>query len=172
MNRHVWNLLRADNHDFRGGVVFRANATLHEVLKIKGLGGISRVWLFTSSEQNPAETRTQGTENRPTPHRHEVWNIAAILRNILQFKISVFMWIYCTCDLFSIIPPVFSVTWSSEIIIICWFTAREIFLIIINVQNSCAASCFGGNSLAVNFSGLFNENKVQNNSIYFKQEPL
>ncbi len=110
--------------------------------------------------------------NRPTPHRHEVWNIAAILRNILQFKISVFMWIYCTCDLFSIIPPVFSVTWSSEIILIYCFAAREIFLIIINVKNSCAASYFGGNSFAVNFSVLFNEYKVQNNSIYFKQDPL
>ncbi len=29
---------------------------------------------------------------------------------------------------------------SSEIIIICWFAAQEIFLIIINVENSCAAA--------------------------------
>ncbi len=36
--------------------------------------------------------------------------------------------------IFSIIPPVFSVTWSSEIIIIYWFTALETFLIIINVE--------------------------------------
>ncbi len=46
------------------------------------------------------------------------------------------------CDqscIFSIITPVFSVTWSSEIIIICWFAAQETFLIIINVENSCAA---------------------------------
>ncbi len=27
----------------------------------------------------------------------------------------------------------------SEIIIICWFAAQETFLIIINVENSCAA---------------------------------
>ncbi len=45
------------------------------------------------------------------------------------------------CDqswIFSIITPVFSVTWSSEIILICWFTAQETFLIISNVENSCA----------------------------------
>ncbi len=57
------------------------------------------------------------------------------------------MWIYCknvmySCDeicIFSIITPVFSVTWSSEIILIFWFAAQETFLIIINVENSCAA---------------------------------
>ncbi len=37
--------------------------------------------------------------------------------------------------IFSIITPVFSVTWSSEIIIICWFTAQDTFLININVVN-------------------------------------
>ncbi len=42
----------------------------------------------------------------------------------------------------SIIPPVFSVTWSSEIIIICWIDAQETFLISINAENSCAASYF------------------------------
>ncbi len=36
--------------------------------------------------------------------------------------------------IFSIIPPVFSVTWSSEIIIICGFAAQETFLIIIKVE--------------------------------------
>ncbi len=41
--------------------------------------------------------------------------------------------------IFSIITPVFSVTWSSEIILICWFAAQETFLIIIDVENSCAA---------------------------------
>ncbi len=46
--------------------------------------------------------------------------------------------------IFSIITPVFSVTWSSEIILICWFAAQETFLIIINVENSCAASYFCG----------------------------
>ncbi len=43
--------------------------------------------------------------------------------------------IYC-CDqswTLSIITPVFIVTWSSEIILICWFAAQETFLIIINV---------------------------------------
>ncbi len=33
------------------------------------------------------------------------------------------------------ITPVFSVTWSSEIIIIYWFAAQETFLIMINVEN-------------------------------------
>ncbi len=46
---------------------------------------------------------------------------------------------------YSIITPVFSVTWSSEIILICWFAAQETFLIIINVENSCAAQYFCGN---------------------------
>ncbi len=53
------------------------------------------------------------------------------------------MWIYVKMSfisvmrscIFSIITPVFSVTWSSEIIIICWFAAQETFLIIINVEN-------------------------------------
>ncbi len=42
----------------------------------------------------------------------------------------------------SIITAVFSVTWSSEIIIIYWFTAQEIFLIAINVEISFAAQYF------------------------------
>ncbi len=52
------------------------------------------------------------------------------------------------CDqscIFSIITQVFSVTWSSEIIIICKFAARETFLIIIDVENSRAAQYFCGN---------------------------
>ncbi len=41
----------------------------------------------------------------------------------------------------------FSVTWSSEIILICWFAAQEAFIIIIiiiiiNIENSCAAYFF------------------------------
>ncbi len=47
--------------------------------------------------------------------------------------------------IFSIITAVFSVTWSSEISLICWFTAHETFIIIMNVENSCAASYFCGN---------------------------
>ncbi len=58
----------------------------------------------------------------------------------------------------------FSVTWSSEIILIYWFAAPEIFLIIINVGNSCAASYFGETL----FSGLFDDKEVQKNSIYLK----
>ncbi len=57
----------------------------------------------------------------------------------------------------SIITPVFCVTWSSEIIIICWFAARETFLIIINVENSRAAEYLRGNRDTFNFSGFFDE---------------
>ncbi len=57
----------------------------------------------------------------------------------------------------SIITPVFSVTWSSEIIIIYWFTAQETFLIIINVENSRAAQYFCGNCDTFNFSAFFDE---------------
>ncbi len=49
--------------------------------------------------------------------------------------------------IFIIITPVFSVTWSSEIILIYWFAAQELFLYIINVENSCAASYFCGSVL-------------------------
>ncbi len=45
----------------------------------------------------------------------------------------------------SIITPVFSVTWSSEIILIYWFTAQETILIIINLENSSAALYIYGN---------------------------
>ncbi len=52
----------------------------------------------------------------------------------------------------------------SEIIIIYWFAAQETFLIIISVQNSCAASYFCGNRSI--YSGFFDEYKVQKNNIY------
>ncbi len=39
----------------------------------------------------------------------------------------------------------------SEIILICWFAAQETFLIIINVENSCAAQYFSGNHDAFYF---------------------
>ncbi len=53
--------------------------------------------------------------------------------------------------IFSIITPVFSVTWSSEIIIIYWFAAQETFLIIINAEKCC-----------VNFF------RIEKNSMYLK----
>ncbi len=59
--------------------------------------------------------------------------------------------------IFSMITPVFSVTWSSEIILIYWFTDQETFLIIINVENSWAASYFCGNRDTFYFLGLFDE---------------
>ncbi len=53
--------------------------------------------------------------------------------------------------------PVFSVTWSSEIILICWFADQQTFLIIINVENSCAAEYFCVNCDTFYFSGFFDE---------------
>ncbi len=70
--------------------------------------------------------------------------------------------------IFSIITAVFSVTWSSEIILICWFAAQETFLIITNIENSCAASYFCGNRDMFYFSGFFDVLKVQKKNIYLK----
>ncbi len=44
--------------------------------------------------------------------------------------------------IFSIITPVFRVTWSSEIILIWWFAAQETFLTIVNVKNSFCCLIF------------------------------
>ncbi len=66
--------------------------------------------------------------------------------------------------IFSIITSVFSVTWSSEIILIYWFTAQETFLIIINVENSCTASYFYGNYNII-FVRFFDEQEVHKNGI-------
>ncbi len=62
------------------------------------------------------------------------------------------------------------VTWSSEIILICWFAAQETFLIIINVESRCAASYFCENCDTFNFSEIYDEYKVQKNSVYLKQK--
>ncbi len=64
-----------------------------------------------------------------------------IFEILLQNKIAVFYVHVLNC-IFSIITPVFSVTWSSEIIIICWFAAQNTFLIINNIENSYAAKYF------------------------------
>ncbi len=55
-------------------------------------------------------------------------------------RMSLEPWSVMRSWIFRIITPVFSVTWSSEIILICWFAAQETFLIISNVENSSAAS--------------------------------
>ncbi len=66
-----------------------------------------------------------------------IWNFITIKNVYFNIFIPVMQsWIL------SIITPVFSVTWSSEIIVICWYVAKETFLIVINVKNSCAASNF------------------------------
>ncbi len=67
--------------------------------------------------------------------------------------------------IFSIITPVFSVTWSSEIILIYWFTAQETF-IIIHFENSCAALYFCGNCDTLFQDSLMNR-KI-NKHIYLK----
>ncbi len=71
--------------------------------------------------------------------KKSLWNITILGK--------CFLLIYCknviySCDqswIFSIITPVISVTWSSEIILICWLAVQEAFLI---VKKSCAASYF------------------------------
>ncbi len=42
--------------------------------------------------------------------------------------------------------------------IICWFAAQETFLIIINVENSCAAKYFV--EAVIHFSGFYYKKKV------------
>ncbi len=45
--------------------------------------------------------------------------------------------------IFSIVTPVFSLTWSSEIILIYWFAAQQtLIIIIVNVENK--HNIFGG----------------------------
>ncbi len=46
---------------------------------------------------------------------------------------------------------------SSEIILIYRFTAQDIFLIIINVENNCTASYLVEMMICFNFSGFFDE---------------
>ncbi len=80
-------------------------------------------------------------------------NFEILLRFVLYFNI---LWnVIYACDqscIFSIITPVFSVTWSSEIIIICRFAAQEILLIIISVEIGCAASYFCVNIFRILFN--------------------
>ncbi len=85
----------------------------------------------------------------------QLWHgIITIQNNLFLFE---YMFKCTKAVFFSIITPVVSVTQSSEIIIIYWFTAQETFLIIINVENSCAAFSFSGNCHRFLFSGLFDE---------------
>ncbi len=80
------------------------------------------------------------------------------------------MWIYVKpIWIFSIITPVFSVTWSSEIILIYWFAAQETFLIIINVKNNCAASYFCGNCDAFYFQDLHMNRKFKRTSFIWNR---
>jgi len=51
--------------------------------------------------------------------------------------------------------PVYSVTWSSEIILISWFGAQEKILRIIIAEKKV-------------FSSFFDEQKVQKNNLYLK----
>ncbi len=60
----------------------------------------------------------------------------------MWISVKMYFIIFDQSCIFSIITAVFSVAWSSEIILIFWFTAQEIFLIIINVENSCAAQYY------------------------------
>ncbi len=73
--------------------------------------------------------------NKNTVKTVTLWNSFTILKQLFSMWIYVklsFISVMRSC-IFSIISAGFSVTWSSEIILICWFTAQETFLIIINV---------------------------------------
>ncbi len=52
--------------------------------------------------------------------------------------------------IFNIVTPVFSVTYPLEVILICWF-GQDTFLIIVNVENSCAALFFWGGQCYIFF---------------------
>ncbi len=80
-------------------------------------------------------------------HQSSIYSIKNTVKIaiLLQFKITAFyLNIYFKCDLFLRCKAEFSsqLLQSSvshdapEIILICWFTAQETFLIIINVKNS------------------------------------
>jgi len=60
---------------------------------------------------------------------YKLWNIITIQNRCFLCECVKLIY-FC---IFSIITAVFSVTWSSEIIIIYWFTAQDTFMIIINV---------------------------------------
>ncbi len=67
--------------------------------------------------------------------------------------------------IFSIITPVFSVTWHdpSEIILICWSAAQETFIFVINVGKS-----FHKNIKQYNYDHFCFRFQVHKNSIWFK----
>ncbi len=74
----------------------------------------------------------------------KLWNISTISNNCFlcehMLKCNLFLW--CKAE-FSASLLQFSVSHDpSEIILICWFAAQETFLIIINFENSCAATYF------------------------------
>ncbi len=74
-----------------------------------------------------------------------MWNSFTMLNNVVKAEFSAsFLQSSVSHD-------------PSEIILICWFAAQETFLIIINVENSCAAEYLRGNRDTFYFSGLFDE---------------
>ncbi len=121
-------------------------------------------------------------EKKEVSSAHQGWiylikNTVKNLKYYCNLKEMFYMWIYVQKRLFfflwsncifSIITPVFRVTWSSEIIIICWFAAQETFLIIIDVENSCAAKYFCWSSdpfYCIHFQYLMNRKhlfKIEN----------
>ncbi len=92
-------------------------------------------------------------------HQDFIWFKYFILWNVYNVILQTVIY---SCDqicIFSIITPVFSVTWSSEIIIIYWFAAQETFLIIINVENSRAAQ-FVETVMHLIFSVFFEQKNI------------
>ncbi len=64
------------------------------------------------------------------------------------------------------ITPVLLSHDPSEINLICWFGVQYTFLIIINVENSCAA-CFVETTWYI-FARFFDEQKIKKNSTVLK----
>ncbi len=92
-----------------------------------------------------------------------LWNIFTILNNSFLFEYNFKLIYFCDqSSIFSIITPVFSVTWSSEIIIICWFAAQETVLLLLLLLLSIIKT------VEYIFSGFLDEQKDPKISIYLK----
>ncbi len=96
---------------------------------------------------------------------------------LLQFWMYCKIWIYCQIKFIPVIKAEFSASLilqssvlhdPSKIIIICWFAAQETFLIIIIVENSCAASYLCGNRHTFFYITFFDEQKVQKHNVNLK----
>ncbi len=79
-----------------------------------------------------------------------LWNVIAILNNgfLSEYivKCNLLLWSLLQCHM---------ILQKS-----CWFATQESFLIIISVENSCAAEYFCGNRDTFYFSGFFDKYSI------------